>query len=149
MIYDNLSNISTYKNISQDIYFGLCFLQQVKPDIEIGIYQINPRARAIVSEYETKHENEVGFEAHKKFIDIQYNIKGVEKVGCLPIERLKKTKTYSSEIDAAFYMTDEKPQEMIIGDGYFAIFFPQDGHMPQLSVDKPKMVKKVVVKIEI
>lgn len=46
-------------------------------------------------------------------------------------------------------MTDEKSQEMIIGDGYFAIFFSQDGHMPQLSVDKPKMVKKVVVKIEI
>ena len=74
MIYDNLSNISTYKTILQDICFGLCFLQQVKPDIEIGNYQINPRARAIVSEYETKHENEVGFEAHKKFIDIQYKI---------------------------------------------------------------------------
>ena len=38
---------------------------------------------------------------------------------------------------------------MTIGGGYFAIFFPQDGHMPQLSVDEPMMVKKVVVKIEI
>lgn len=28
-------------------------------------------------------------------------------------------------------------------------FFPQDGHMPQLCVDEPKMVKKVVVKVAV
>ena len=33
--------------------------------------------------------------------------------------------------------------------GEMAIFFPQDGHMPQLCVDEPEMVKRVVVKVEV
>lgn len=38
---------------------------------------------------------------------------------------------------------------MTIGDGFFAVFYPQDCHMPQLCVDEPMKVKKVVVKVEI
>lgn len=149
MIYDHLSNISLYKGLSDDIYAGLAFLQQAKPDIANGVYELNPRVKAIVSEYETKSVNEYGYEAHRRFIDIQYVLCGTEKVCCLPVGRLKETKPYNSEVEAAFYKAEEKPQEMIIGNGYFTIFFPQDGHMPQLCIEKPQMVKKVVVKVEI
>ena len=149
MIYDNLSNISLYKGLSDDVHAGLAFLQQAKPDLANGVYQINPRVKAIVSKYETKRVNEYGYEAHKKFIDIQYVLRGEERVCCLPVGRLKETKPYNAEVEAAFYKAEEKPQEMIIGNGYFAIFFSQDGHMPQLCIEKPQMVKKVVVKVEI
>lgn len=149
MIYDNLSNIDLYKGLSTDIYTGLLFLQQAKTDIENGTYLLNSRVKVIVSEYETKKVNEYGYEAHKRFVDIQYVLNGEEKVCCLPIEKLKETKVYSEEIDAAFYVADNKPQEMVIGNGYFAIYHPQDGHMPQLCVDEPQLVKKVVVKVEI
>lgn len=148
MIFDHITNLSTYKTLSADIYEGLRFLQQVSPDIAVGTYQINSRVRAIVSEYETKVENEVGYEAHRKNIDIQYLLKGEERVACLPIDKLKETVPYSEEKDAAFFTSSLQPIEMTLGDGYFAIFFPQDGHMPQLSIDKPEMVKKVVVKIK-
>ena len=66
MIYDNLSNINLYKKLSPDIFTGLTYLKQITSDIAIGKYQINPRVKAIVSEYETKVKNEVGFEAHRK-----------------------------------------------------------------------------------
>lgn len=69
MIYDHLSSISLYKNLSPHIYAGLEYLQQISPDIAVGTYQITPRVKAIVSEYETKVKNEVGFEAHRKNID--------------------------------------------------------------------------------
>ena len=149
MIYDHLTNLNTYKGLSPDILEGLRFLQQVSPDIAIGTYQINSRVKAIVSEYETKVKNEVGYEAHRKNIDIQYLLKGEERVACLPLKKLKETKPYSEEKDAAFFTASIQPIEMTLGDGYFAIFFPQDGHMPQLSVDEPKLVKKVVVKVGI
>lgn len=149
MIYDKIDNLEIYAGISEDIRIGLEWLRDVNPNIENGVYQINPRVKAIVSEYETKMENENGYEAHRKNIDIQYLLSGEERIACLPIERLKETKAYNEETDAAFYATDFKPQEMTIGNGYFAIFFPQDGHMPQLCVDKPMKVKKVVIKIEI
>jgi len=149
MIFDHLSNIPTHKGLSPDIYSGLRFLQQATPDLAPGTYQISPRVKAIVSEYETKVENEVGYEAHRKNIDIQYLLKGEERVACLPVEKLKETKPYSEKKDAAFFTASIQPIEMKLGDGYFAIFFPQDGHMPQLSVDGTEMVKKVVVKVEI
>ena len=149
MIFDHINNIESYKGLSPDLYEGLKYLQQVSSDIAVGTYQINPRVKAIVSEYETKMENENGYEAHRKNIDIQYLLSGEERIACLPIERLKETKAYNEETDAAFYATDFKPQEMTIGNGYFAIFFPQDGHMPQLCVDKLENVKKVVVKVKI
>ena len=113
------------------------------------MYPLNPRVKVIVSEYETKKENKYGFEAHKLFVDIQYLIQGIERIACLPIKRLKETKPYGAEVEAAFYTANEKPQEMVIGNGYFAIFFPQDGHMPQLCVDEPQRVKKIVLKVEV
>jgi len=76
---------------------------------------------------------------------------GEEQIACLPIERLKETKAYSDEKDAAFYSANINLQPSSLGllPCYFAIFFPQDGHMPQLYVDKPMSVKKVVIKIEV
>ena len=148
MIFDHLTNILTYKGISPDIFAGSEFLKQLSPDIAPGIYQLTLRVKAIVSEYETKVKNEAGFEAHRKNIDIQYLLKGEERIACMPIEKLTETEPYSEEKDAAFYAAEGvAAQTMTIGGGYFAIFFPQDGHMPQLCVDKPKMVKKVVVKV--
>lgn len=150
MIYDKINNIETYAGISEDIRVGLEYLREVRMDIAVGSYQINPRVKTIVSEYMTKEVNENGYEVHREYIDIQYLIVGEEKICCVPLEYLKEIKPYNKEKDAAFYKeTNIKPQELLLGNGYFAILFPQDGHMPQLCVDKPMKVKKVVIKIEI
>ena len=149
MIYDSLDHIETYKGLSEDLYLGLEFLKKATPDIENGVHIINPRVKSIVSEYETKMVNENGFEAHKKFIDIQLVLQGAEKVCCLPIEHLQLIAPYKEENDAAFYPACTQPLEMTVGEGCFAVFFSQDGHMPCLSLDKPQKVKKVVVKVEV
>lgn len=151
MIYDHINNIAIYKDLSSNIALGLDFLKQMKPDTPVGEYQINHRVKAIVSEYETKLENESGYEAHRKNIDIQYLLSGEERIACLPIERLIEVEPYSEEKEAAFYAADLslQPSYLSLLPGYFAIFFPQDGHKPQLCVDKPMKVKKVVVKVQI
>ena len=150
MIYDKIDNLGIYAGISEDIRLGLEWLRDVNPDIDKGVYEISPRVKAIVSEYTTKEVNGNGYEAHCDYIDIQYLISGLEKICCLPLEYLKETKAYNKDIDAAFYgEADVKHQEMIIGNGYFAVFFPQDGHMPCLCFERPVEVKKVVVKVKI
>lgn len=150
MVYDSIDNIETYKGLSEDICTGLEFLKQAKADLACGVHLISPRVKAIVSEYETKPQNEFGYEAHRRFIDIQFLLSGHEKACSLPLPRLSLTKPYSAEADAAFYAGDAPdPQEVLLGDGYFAIYFPQDGHMPMLCAPCPAPVKKVVVKIEI
>ena len=150
MIFDHLNNISLYQGLSSDLYLGLEFIKQATPNLSVGTHQLNPWVRAIVSEYETKPVSEYGFEAHKKYIDIQGLLIGEERVAFLPIEQLTETHPYSEEKEAAFYAAEGvKAQEMTIGNGYFAIFHPQDGHMPQLCVAEQMRVKKVVVKVKI
>ncbi len=149
MIYDTLNNIAFYKGLSPDIFEGLKFLQQVNPDIAVGTYQLSPNVKAIVSEYITKEVNENGYEAHRQNIDIQYLLKGTEKISWLPVKELSETKPYSEETDAAFFkaVSDHGPSYLDLRPGYFAIFYPQDGHMPQLCANEPEKVKKVVVKV--
>jgi YhcH/YjgK/YiaL family protein len=149
MVYDKIDNIETYRGLSEDIYEGLKYLKNATPDLACGVHEINPRVKAIVSEYETKDVNENGYEAHRKFIDIQYLLKGIEKNCCLPIEKLKETKPYKEEIDAALYKADFPAHEFTLGEGLFAIYYPQDGHMPCSREDGIINVKKVVVKVKI
>ena len=150
MIYDKIDNLEIYAGISENIRLGLEWLRGLNPEIEKGVYELSPRVKAIVSEYSTKEINENGYEAHKEYIDIQYLLKGNEKICCLPLEYLKERKEYNKEIDAAFYEEgDINPQELFIGNGYFAIFYPQDGHMPCLNTGLPTEVIKVVVKVKI
>ena len=150
MVYDKIDNIEIYKGLSTDIYEALKFLQNATPSTPTGVIQLNPRVKAIVSEYETKAVNENGYEAHKRYIDIQALLEGEERIACQPIEWLKQTKPYSEDCDAAFYAAPEvipHPSSLTLRPGYFAILYPQDGHMPQLSVTTPTKVKKVVIKV--
>lgn len=151
MIYDKIKNIALYKGLSDDIYAGLKYLKDLSPDIAPGTYEINPRVKAFVSEYTTKSENENGYEAHRQFIDIQYLISGKERIKCLPLEYLKETKAYSAENDAAFYESDlgRQSSDLFLQPSAFAIFFPQDAHMPKLCIDAPEEVKKVIIKVKI
>lgn len=54
MIYDNIDHIATYKGLSDELYLGLEFLKNSSSDIENCVHELNPRVKAIVSEYETK-----------------------------------------------------------------------------------------------
>lgn len=72
---------------------------------------------------------------------------GTEKNCCLPIEKLKETNPFKEEIDAAFYTAVILTQELTLGEGYFVIYYPQDGHMPGIIESIPEIVKKVVVKV--
>lgn len=150
MIYDKIDNLENYAGISEDMRMGLEWLRDVSPSIEKGVYMISPRVKAIVSEYTTKELNENGYEAHRDWIDIQYLIKGEERVRCLPLEFLTESQPYNESIDASFYIEHGiKGHDLVIGSGYFAVLFPQDGHMPGLMIGCPEKVKKAVVKVAI
>ncbi len=150
MIIDQLKNINIYKDLSSDIFEGLLFISNTTPDIELGEYQINSNVKAIVSEYETIKDFARGYEAHKHVIDIQYPIIGVERVKWSPIEGMKVNIPYDNIKDRTFYKEpSHKGIHIDIGEGIFAIMFPEDGHSPQHYVEKPELIKKITVKISI
>lgn len=147
MIYDHISNIDRYRGMG-DIYEGLLFLQTLTQEIADGQYTISDRAKAGISTYTTKVINESGYETHDRMIDIQFLIKGEEKIKCRQRCELKSNTAYNAEKDFTLYHDDlEESIEVSLGNGYFAILFDNDAHMPQICMDEPIEVKKVVVKV--
>jgi len=150
MVVDNLKNIDIYKGLSSDIYAGLQFLVFTQPEIESGIYTINDRVKAIVSEYTTVECFELGYEAHKHVIDIQYPILGVERVKWSPIENMDVNIPYDVNMDRIFYKNPSlQGTHVDIGNSIFTIMFPEDGHAPQHYIDKPELIKKITIKVSI
>ncbi|MBK0380688.1 YhcH/YjgK/YiaL family protein [Mucilaginibacter segetis] len=150
MIVDRLDNIDLYKNLSPDIYAGLQFLKDAKADIAVGTYPINDNVKAIVSEYETVADFSRGYEAHQHVIDIQYPIRGLERVKWSPIEGMNVNIPYDEVKDRTFYKDPSAQGTHVdIGNGIFAIMFPGDGHGPQHFINKPELIKKITIKISI
>ena len=150
MVVDTLKNIEQYKGLSPDIYAGLQFLANAKSEIELGIYPINKNVKAIVSSYTTVDEFERGYESHKNVIDIQYPIIGLERVKWSPIENMNINIPYDEAKDRTFYKDPSvQGTHVDIGNGIFAIMFPEDGHGPQHKVGEKKVIKKITIKISI
>jgi len=85
------------------------------------------------------------WESHRKYIDLQYVIKGKEKIGVAPIDSATVIKPYNETSDAANYTANG--QYYIAEPGTFFLFFPGDAHRPNIKVDGYEVVKKIVVKI--
>jgi len=150
MILDKIQNIETYKGVSSDIYRGLQFIASADKDIKLGEYTISEKVKAFVTEYETVEHFERGYEAHKHEIDIQYPIRGYERIKWSPIDEMVVNIPYDKEKDRTFYKSpSDQMTEVVIGNDYFAIFFPQDGHGPQHYFKEKELIKKITVKVYI
>jgi YhcH/YjgK/YiaL family protein len=104
---------------------------------------------ALVSEYSTRNEEDVQYEAHRKYADIQYVITGSEQIGIGPIASKKEvSQEYSDEKDIEFFTVEEVTNYPAKPDRFF-VFFPTDAHRPGLKVDSIAPVKKLVLKVKL
>ncbi len=104
---------------------------------------------AMVSEYLSKNEEAAKFEAHKKYIDIQYVIVGKEVMNIAPITTVKEVLTpYDAAKDIEF-ITVDKIVNYKASPANFFIFFPSDAHRPGLKDGVNSTVRKLVVKLKI
>lgn len=101
---------------------------------------------AVLMEYETVDANECKLEAHRKYIDLQYVISGYENIGVALLSDQQIFQDYNPDDDCALY--NAGCSKLKISEGEFAIFFPNDLHMPCLKIIDPVHVRKVVVKIQ-
>ena len=114
--------------------------------MENGKHDLNRLgAIALISEYDTKPVSEGFIEFHRKFIDVQIVIRGREKIGIANKINCRELE-YDEEKDLG--RLEGQTDFISLDTDNFVIFFPQDGHMPQISCsDKREKVKKVVFKI--
>jgi YhcH/YjgK/YiaL family protein len=104
---------------------------------------------AIVSEYLTKNEEDAKFEAHKKYIDIQYVISGAEQMSITPVSKKGEVLTPYDETKDLEFMTVSESKSYTATPEKFFLFFPSDLHRPSVKVGENAQVKKVVVKVKI
>ena len=154
MILDHLTNAHLYR-LGERFARGFDYLSSMNlPEIADGKYPIaGDDLFAIVQTYTTKPADQGRWESHRRYADIQYLIRGRERIGVrvlhppTPAPDMRLDTPYDADKDIIFYSG--------IGDfltldaGHFAVFFPQDIHMPSLAVDHPAEVKKAVIKVRL
>lgn len=147
MIKDKLINSKTYYSLSENIKKGLMWLQEVDLiNLEDGKYEIDgERVYASIQTYQTK--DDAKYENHQRYIDIQYMIKGKEKIGVTDITNCKTCVNYDKERDLEFYDITTQEEYIELLEGQFVILYPHDAHKPSISIQSPSIVKKVVVKV--
>ena len=103
----------------------------------------------MVSEYNTKNPENARYEAHRKYIDIQYVVSGSELIGIAPLASKDSTlQEYDATKDIEF-LTVKKGITVQATPAKFFVFFPEEAHMPGLKEEINAPVRKAVVKIRI
>ncbi|MCX7874674.1 MAG: YhcH/YjgK/YiaL family protein [Melioribacteraceae bacterium] len=149
MIYDNIKNISKYFPLDAKIQKALEYLSSTDfTNLDPGEYPIDGKnIYAIVSEYQTKPLTSGKWESHKKYIDIQFIVSGIEKMGFTESKKTIILNEYDEDKDVTLHKGEG--QFIIVEEKHFVIFFTTDIHMPSIAVNIPKPVKKVVIKVAV
>jgi biofilm protein TabA len=100
---------------------------------------------ATVSDYSPSDNSK--WEAHKKYIDIQYIISGKETMGKVPLSETTVVQEYNETKDVGFFET-KVGNYYVVGPGSFLIFFPTEAHRPGLKTEGFDKVKKIVIKVK-
>jgi biofilm protein TabA len=151
MILDRLNNLRQYGALPNGISAAIEYL--LKTDFSKtpeGRCELDgDRLFAIVQRYDSRPVAKARWEAHRRYIDVQYIFAGKEQMGHLLLrEGLAIATPYNEEGDALFYEGPGTFFPMQPND--VAIFWPQDIHAPGIAVnDLPAKVQKVVVKCRI
>lgn len=114
--------------------------------LPVGKYTIVPdKVTVSVTEDSTRNFEKTTWESHRKLIDIQYVIKGEEKMGLAPLSSATVTKPYDERRDVANYNVEGK--FYVSEPNRFFIFFPGDVHRPNITTGNNLPDKKIVIKI--
>lgn len=151
MIFGKLDSLSKDKSyLAKALVKGLDYLQQTDfSKVAVGKYEIEGSSiYALVQEYQTAPKAEKKAEAHGKYIDIQYIAQGKEVIGFAPFSPESEVKeNLLDQKDAIYYNSVKGEMDLIMSDGMYAIFFPEEIHRPGCNYEGGGQVRKVVVKI--
>jgi biofilm protein TabA len=148
MIIDRMDNAHIYYAVNPKFKRAFDFIHQINIDtIPAGKHEIDGESMyALVQQYNTKLRAQGVWEAHRRYIDLQYLVQGVEGIGYANINHLRQ-----GEYDASkdFLPLNGEGDIITVRRGSFVLLLPEDAHMPGMAIGSPAPVKKVVVKISI
>ena len=147
MIVGELKSWKSLKNV-KGLEPAFEFLEQASSrELPAGKHPIDgDRFFAIVVRADSRSPESAEFEAHRKYIDIQYLVSGREMIGVAPTENLQVVSPYDESKEAALYSIPSEYAKLEMEPDRFAIFFPSDAHMPNCHLGGPQKLHKIVIK---
>jgi YhcH/YjgK/YiaL family protein len=146
MIIDTIQNAENYFPLHPRLSAGLRWLKSADPDaLAPGRIELDGAALfVLVSEIETKAKESARWEAHRRYYDIQYLVRGEELIGYAGLGRCRlgvydEAKDMQEILHAPGDFLTLRPQ-------MFMILAPQDAHCPGLAPGLPGPAKKAIVK---
>ncbi|TXH77073.1 YhcH/YjgK/YiaL family protein [Thiobacillus sp.] len=101
---------------------------------------------AIVEACDGRMRADAKLECHRRYIDIQLVVEGVDEMGWKPVAACMDPATdYDAARDIRFF-NDTPSNWIATPPGAFCLFFPEDAHAPLVGTG---MIRKVVVKIAV
>ena len=129
------------------------------PDIEDGgavrIEVLGGRGLFVVlQQVTTMLPQETFFEAHRDNLDVHMPLEGAESIGYTPLDdRLVPGGPVpvfqGDDVTYAAFPSDDQMSVVRLVEGMYALFGPEDVHMPKLQTDGPSPLRKVVVKVPV
>ncbi len=148
MIIDRIKNASLYYPLHPKFKQAFDYIAQIEINIiPVGRHDVDHDAMYIlVQEYNTKTKEAGKWEAHRRYIDLQYVVQGTEGMGYANINDLQQGE-YLPEKD--FLPLFGEGQQIELRSGYFVLLFPEDAHMPSMALGESQPARKIVVKIAV
>lgn len=136
--------------IEQRIEESLNYIESLeKQGLEKGKYEVNEFFYYLVQEYDTKPKSECVFEAHRKYIDIQWIVEGEEAMEIADISRLQVESPYSYDNDIAILKEIPNLMRLTLKPGVYTVLYPQNAHRGGIALRDSSQVKKIVGKVRI
>ena len=148
MIFDSLDNIGAYFHFKEfapilDTYASL-HLNSPNGTIDLG----QGNYIKVMSDQTRIHSDII--ESHQKEVDIQILLKGRELIKVYESKEVDIKTPYNADIDCQFYSNPRTAHnQLILKQGVFAVFYPQDIHNPLNAVGNVEELKKIVVKLNL
>lgn len=148
MMLDVPENLPQYLPLAEGFGKAAAFLaRQDLTELPAGRHEIDGEsAYAMVYRGVGRAREGARLEAHRQYVDIQYVLAGLDNIGWMPVSQCRLPDgEYIPERDVRFYL-DEPAVWLPLRPGTFAIFLPEDAHMPSISA---ALIDKIVIKIAV
>jgi YhcH/YjgK/YiaL family protein len=151
MVQDTLENAGRYERLHPLLPQAFAFLRTVDGSLSLGRHDIDgERVFALVQKYTSKPQSEALFEAHRRYVDVQYVHAGRETILWAPLHTMRETTMpYDEAKEAALFKLTPDFTPLRLSAGHFAILFPEDAHAPCVHWENAEEVFKVVVKVAV
>ena len=148
MIIDRIGNAHLYYTVNAKFKRAFDYIHQIDADtIPAGKYEIDgENMYALVQQYNTKLKEQGLWEAHRRYIDLQYIVQGAEGIGYANLSHLTQG-AYDPGKD--FLPLHGDGDLFTLHSGSFVLLLPEDAHMPGMAIGSPAPVKKIVIKIAV